>query len=73
MNHYAKSLLRDTDKRAHLSASQADCERSAGDLRPLGRTCPVVWDGWLCWPRTLAGATIKQPCPAIFHFNTQQV
>ena len=33
----------------------------------------MIWDGWLCWPRTLAGATIKQPCPAIFQFNTQQV
>ena len=75
MRRYSNGLLRDTNTRAHLSSSQADCERSAGDLRPWGqgRTCPVIWDGWLCWPRTLAGATIKQPCPAIFQFNTQQV
>ncbi|XP_076437582.1 uncharacterized protein LOC143276814 [Babylonia areolata] len=73
---YAKSLLDGTPTGAHLSPSQADCERSAGNLRPLGGVrggiCPVVWDGWLCWPPTLGGATIKQPCPDIHNFNTQQ-
>lgn len=72
---WARNLLEDRNTHAHLSFSQDDCARSVGNLRPLegfGRLCPVIWDGWLCWPPTSAGATIKQPCPDIYSFNTRQ-
>ncbi|KAK7469929.1 hypothetical protein BaRGS_00036033 [Batillaria attramentaria] len=71
---WARNLLDERNTHAHMSSSQKDCSRSAGDLRPqgFGRVCPVIWDGWLCWPPTLAGTTIKQPCPDIYHFNTSQ-
>ncbi|KAK7091964.1 uncharacterized protein [Littorina saxatilis] len=71
---YAKSLLDRTNTGAHLTSSQAECERATDDLRPLGqgRMCQVIWDGWLCWPQTLAGAVIKQPCPDIYQYNIHQ-
>jgi hypothetical protein len=36
----------------------------------LGSNCPAVWDGWLCWPDTIAGEIAYQPCPELFNFDT---
>lgn len=28
-----------------------------------GKYCPGTWDGWLCWPDTIAGTSAYAPCP----------
>ncbi|PVD32538.1 hypothetical protein C0Q70_07978 [Pomacea canaliculata] len=34
--------------------------------------CSAEWDGLLCWPPTLSGASIKQPCPAVHNLDPNQ-
>lgn len=35
-----------------------------------GTHCPRTWDGWQCWPDTMAGTTAKQPCQDHIYFQT---
>lgn len=29
----------------------------------LGKYCKGTWDGWACWPDTLAGSSAQALCP----------
>ncbi|KAE8739667.1 Calcitonin-like Diuretic Hormone Receptor-RA [Frankliniella occidentalis] len=53
---------------------QRECLNMMNQTR-VGQTedadmCPSVWDGWMCWPDTLAGTSAYQPCPKfVFGFD----
>ena len=47
------------------------CERQTANksLYLSKPVCPSTWDGWACFDDTVAGATVKTPCPNFIKFG----
>ncbi|CAG2055473.1 unnamed protein product [Timema podura] len=58
-------MARDDDDVLNPHMSQYACAKWYAEFytRPDDVYCAAVWDTVLCWPPTLAGATVSQRCP----------
>uniref|UniRef100_A0AAR5PS78 G-protein coupled receptors family 2 profile 2 domain-containing protein n=1 Tax=Dendroctonus ponderosae TaxID=77166 RepID=A0AAR5PS78_DENPD len=54
----------DQDVEAITAQRRLDCYQNVSQATPPSAVfCPVLFDGWSCWPVTEAGMTANQSCP----------
>ncbi|CAG9823095.1 unnamed protein product [Phaedon cochleariae] len=62
---------RDMDEQQVIEHLEKKCLSGSLDNDSDGNvTCPVVFDGYLCWPATLRGQLARQPCSGNFLKST---